>query len=317
LRLAFAAWAAVAAANAIAANYPTKPIRFIVPVAVGSASDMSARLIAGELSLYMGQQVIVDNRAGASGIIGYEAIAKAAPDGHTFGNATFSFITNPLVFLRLPYDPAKDFQPVVRLGSGANLMTVTPTLPVRSVQELIDLAKAQPGKLSYGTLGAGSSFTLSAELLKFMAGVQIVQVSYKGIQQAITDAIAGQVHMVCDDPPSILPHVRAGRLRAIAVTTLKRLPALSDIPTVAESGLPGFEVQPSSGYLMPARTPRDIVMRLNAEINKVLQIPAVAERFAVSSYQLAGGTPEQFAEHLRRETVKWAGVIKAAGIKPQ
>jgi tripartite-type tricarboxylate transporter receptor subunit TctC len=308
-------WAALTLSTA-AAEYPTKPVRLIMPGAVGSASDASARLIAAELSKYWGQQVVVDNRVGASGIIGYEAIAKAAPDGYTLGYATFTFITNPSVFSKLPYDAAKDFQPVVWASSGANLMTVTPALPVRSVRELIDYARVQPGKLSYGTGGAGSGMTLSFELFKFMSGTQIVQISYKGIPQAIIDVIGGQVHMACDDPPAILPHIRAGRLRAIGVTTLKRLPALPDIPAIAET-LPEFEMQPSSGYVLPARAPRDIVMRLNAEINKALLSPALTERFAMTSTLVGGGTPEQFAEHLRRETAKWAGVIKAAGIKPQ
>ena len=300
-----------------AADYPTKPVRLIVPAAVGNATDTGGRLIASELSKQMGQQVIVDNRPGASGIIGYEVIAKSAPDGYTFGSALFPFITNPLVYSKLPYDTARDFQPVVLSGFGANLMSVTPALPVRSVRELIEYARAQPGKLSYGTTGAGSAFTLAAELLKFMTGTQIVQVSYKGMQQAITDLIAGQIHLVFDDPPSALPHIRAGRLRAIGVTTLNRLPAAPDIPTIAEAGVPGYEMTPSSGYVLPARTPRDIVSRLNAEINKALRSPAASERAAANGLVIVGGTPEQFAEHLRRETVKYAGVIKAAGIKPQ
>jgi tripartite-type tricarboxylate transporter receptor subunit TctC len=300
-----------------AADYPSKPIRFIVPGAAGTALDISARLIALELGKNMAQPVIVENRAGASGIIGYEALAKATPDGYTFGSASFTFITNSIVFSKLPYDPAKDFQPVARLGSGANLMAVTLALPVRSVQDLIEYARAHPSKLSYGTTGAGASFTLSVELLKFMTGTQIVQVQYKAISQAISDVIVGQIHMVCDDPPSILPHIRDGRLRAIGVTTSRRLPAMPDIPTVAESGLPGYEMQPSSGYILPAGAPRSIVMRLNTEINKALVSPVVVEKFAATSYMVVGGTPQQFAEHLRSETVKWTRVIKAAGIKPQ
>jgi tripartite-type tricarboxylate transporter receptor subunit TctC len=300
-----------------AAEYPTKPIRLIVPFAAGSSPDIQARLIANELSKQMGQQVVVDNRGGANGIIGNEAIAKAPPDGYTFGYATLSFITNPIVFAKLPYDTAKDFQTVVMQSRTAFLLAVSPTLPVRSVRELIEHARAQPGKLSYGTAGAVGGQTLTLELFKFMTGTQIVQVSYKGIQQAITDTIAGQVQIVCDAMSSILPHIRAERLRAVGVTSLKRWPTVPEFPSIAESGVPGFEVLSSPGYILPARAPRDIVLRLNAEINKALKLPTVSEKFTANGVVIAGGTPEQFAEHLRSETVKWAGVIKAAGIKPQ
>ena len=301
----------------VAAEYPTKPIRLIVPSAAGGTPDIQARLIASELTKQMGQQVVVDNRGGASGIISYEVIAKAAPDGYTLGYAAFPFITNPLMFTKLPYDTAKDFQPLVRQIFGPNLLAVSPALPVKTVQALVDYARAQPGKLSYGSVGAGASQQLSIELLKKMTGTQIVQVTYKGMQQAITDVIAGQVHIVCENLPSILPHIRAERLRALGVTTLKRSSILPDIPTISESGVAGYEVAISSGYILPARTSRDIVLRLNTEINKALTSPSVAEKFAATSVVITGGTPEQFAEHLRRETAKWAGVIKTAGIKPQ
>ncbi len=313
--LSIAVLATVTAASA--AEYPSKPIRLIVPSAAGGTPDIQARLIASELSKQMGQQVVIDNRGGASGIIGYEMIARAAPDGYTLGYAAFPFITNPIMYVKLPYDTAKDFQPVVRQVSGTNVLTVTPALPVQSVRELVEYARAQPGKLSYGGIGGGGSQQLSIELFKSMTGTQIVQVSYKGMQQAITDTIAGQVHIVCDNAPSILPHIQAGRLRAIGVTGLKRIQAAPDIPTVAEAGVPGYEMAPSSGYVLPARTPRDIVLRMNAEINKALMSPAVSEKLVPAGFVIGGGTPEQFAEHLRRETAKWAGVIKTAGIKPQ
>jgi tripartite-type tricarboxylate transporter receptor subunit TctC len=310
-------WAALTMTTANAAEYPAKPIRLIVPSAAGGTPDINARLLATELTKQMGRQVVVDNRGGASGILGFEMIARAEPDGYTLGFAGFPFITNPLMYTKLPYDTARDFQPVVRLFSITNMMTLTPALPVRSVQELVEYARAQPGKLSYGSAGAGTSQQLSLELFKIMTGAQIVQVSYKGIQQATTDAIAGQVHIVCDNTPSILPHVRAGRLRAVGVTTLKRSTVAPDIPTIAEAGVPGYEMAPSSGYVLPARTPRDIVLRLNAEVNKALASPAVSERLAAAGTVIAGGTPAQFAEHLRRETEKWAKVIKTAGIQPQ
>jgi tripartite-type tricarboxylate transporter receptor subunit TctC len=316
-RVAVALLIAAIFSHAWAADYPAKPIRLIVPSAPGGTPDITSRLVAGELSKNMGQLVVVDNRAGAGGIIGYEAMAKAMPDGYTFGNATFSFITNPLVSAKLPFDTVKDFQPVVLGASNPTFMTVTLALPVHSVRELIEYARAQPGKLSYGSNGVTASNALAIELFKVMTGTQIVHVSYKGMQQAITDAIAGQIQMVCDTPLSILPHIRSGRLRLIGVTSLKRLPTHPDVPTIAEAGLPGFETVASAGYVLPARTPRNIVLRLNAEINKAFVSPLITEKFAASGLTVAGGTPEQFAEHLKRETAKWARVIKAAGITPQ
>ncbi len=297
--------------------YPSKPIRLIVPSAPGGQPDIVARLIANELGKQMGQQVAVDNRAGASNFIGLEMIAKAAPDGYTLGFAGFPVMTNPSVFAKLPYDTARDFQPVIHQHATANLLVVTPLLPVKSVQELIDYARAHPGKLSYGSAGAGTGPQLAMELFKFMTGTQIVQVSYKGIQQATTDAIGGQVHIVCDNLGSILPYVRSGKLRALGITTLKRSPTVPELPTLAEAGIPGYEMAPSAGYIVPARVPREIVMRLNAEINKALQSPTVTERFAAMGLMIVGGTPEHFAEHLRAETAKWGKVIKTAGIKPE
>jgi tripartite-type tricarboxylate transporter receptor subunit TctC len=302
---------------AAAVEYPTKPIRLIVPSAAGGNPDILGRLIASELSKQMGQQVVVDNRGGASGIIGFELIAKAVPDGYTFGMATFPIVTNPSAYAKLPYDTAKDFQPLVWQGSNGNFLTVAPGLPVRSIRELAEYARAQPGKLSYGSTGGGSSTQLSVELFKIMTGTQIVQVSYKGMQQAITDVIAGQVHIACENAVSILPHIRAGRLRALGYTMLKRSTSAPDIPTIAEAGLPGYEMAPFSGYMAPARTPREIVLRLNAEINKALITPAFSEIFVANGGVIGGGTPEQFAEIMRRGTEKWGKVIKTAGMKPQ
>ncbi|MGZ5092811.1 MAG: Bug family tripartite tricarboxylate transporter substrate binding protein [Burkholderiales bacterium] len=295
--------------------YPTKPIRLVVPSAAGGTPDIQARIIANELGKQTGQQVVVDNRAGASGIVGYEVIAKSAPDGYTLGYSAFTFITNSLTYSKLSYDAAKDFQPIIRQVSGTNIVSVTPALPVRSARELVELARAEPRKLSYGANGGGSSQQLSLELLKNMSGTQITQVYYKAIQQAIADTIGGQIQVVCDNSPSILPHVLSGRLRAIGVTGLNRIPAAPDIPTIAEQGFPGYEMAPSSGYMFPARTPREIVLRMNAELNKALQSPRFAETVVPSGSTVTGGTPEQFAEHIRRETLKWGAVIKAAGIK--
>jgi tripartite-type tricarboxylate transporter receptor subunit TctC len=305
------------AASTSAADYPVKPIRLIVPSGAGGTPDINARMLAAELTTQMGKQVVVDNRGGASGIMGYEAIARAEPDGYTLGFAGFPFVINPLMYKKLPYDTQKDFVPVIRKFQITNVITVNNGLPVRSVKDLVEYARANPGKLSFGSAGSGTSQQLAIELLKMMTGTQIVQITYRGIQQATTDVISGQVHIVCDNMASIMPHVRAGRLRSIAVTTLKRSTIAPDIPTVDESGVPGFEMAPSSGYVVPAGTPRAIVLRLNAEINKALKAPVLSEKFIAGGNVILGGTPEQFAEQVRTETAKWARVFKAAGLMPQ
>ena len=297
--------------------YPTKPIRLIVPSAAGGAPDIGARSLASELSKQMGQQVVVDNRPGASSIIGLEMIARAAPDGYTFGYISNAIATNPSMYSELPYDFTRDFQPIIHATSGLNLLAVTPSLPIRSVKELIELARAKPGTLSYGSAGNGTSPHLSMELFKSMTSTNIVQVSYKGAQQAITDVIGGQIHMVCEVISTILPHVRTGRVRALGVTSLKRLPLAPEVPTIDEAGIPGFEITNWSGYATPARVPRDIVLRLNAEINKAQLSPSGSKAIADRGATTEGGTPEQFAEHIRRETEKLGRLIKAAGIEPQ
>jgi tripartite-type tricarboxylate transporter receptor subunit TctC len=298
-----------------AQSYPDRPIRMIVPSAPGGLPDTQARLIANEIGKQMGQQVVVENRPGASGVIGFEAMAKATPDGYTIGYATFLIATNPTMIAKLPYDAEKDFQMVIHQVSALNLLAVTPSLPIRSVHELIDHARSNPGKLSFGSAGNGSSMHLAMELFMMMTGTQLVHVPYKAIQQAISDAIGGQMDVVCDNMGSILPHVKGGRLRGLGVTAPKRSPAAPDLPTIAEAGIPGYEITPWSGYVVPVRVPHDIVMRLNAEINQALASPTVSEKFAAMGSTPAGGTPEQFAEHVRMETAKWAQVIKQARIR--
>ena len=317
LPLAALAIALLASAGTGAQSYPSRPLRIIVPSAPGGLPDIQARLMATELVKQLGQTVIIDNRPGASFLIGFELMAKATPDGHSVGYASFPIATNPSMFVKLPYDFERDFRPVMHQVSALNILTVSPSLPIGSVQELISHARAHPDKLSYGISGFGASNHLSIELIKMMTGTRIVPVSYKAIQQAISEAIAGQIHVVCDNMGSILPHVKSGRMRALGVTSPKRAPAMPDLPTVAEQGLPGYEIMPWSGYVVPKQTPTSIVTRLNAEFNKALFSPAVSERLAAIGSTPVGGTPEQFAEHVRKETAKWAQVIKAAGIKPQ
>jgi tripartite-type tricarboxylate transporter receptor subunit TctC len=299
-----------------AQSYPTRPLRIILPSAPGGLPDIQARLMANELQKQLGQQVIVDNRPGGSFIIGFELMAKATPDGYTIGYASFPIATNPSMFVKLPYDFDRDFQSVMHQVSALNILAVSPSLPARTVQELIAHARANPEKLSYGISGFGASNHLSIELIKMMADVKLVPVSYKAIQQAITEASTGQIHVVCDNMGSILPHVKAGRMRGLGVTSPRRSPVLPDLPTVAEQGLPGYEIMPWSGYVVPKQTPAGIVKRLNAEFNKALFSPAVSARMEAIGSVPVGGTPEQFAEHVRRETAKWAKVIRASGIRP-
>jgi tripartite-type tricarboxylate transporter receptor subunit TctC len=301
--------------QAMAAEFPARPIRFIVPSAPGGTPDIISRVLATELSKQVGQQVVVDNRPGANGGIGMTIIAKAAPDGYTIGYAPVSALAiNPLL-AKLPYDSDKDLQMVTQLVFGMHLLTVTPSLAVKSVQELIDYAKANPDKLSYGSAGSGSSQHLSMELLKLMTGTQLVHVPFKAIQQATTELIGGRVHALFDNLASMVPHVRAGRVRGLGVTSLKRSPAVPDLPTISEAGVPGFEVTTWSGVITPAGVPKAVIAKLNAEINKALASTLMKENIAALGYELVGGTPEQFSEHVKKEVTKWADVIRRTGAK--
>ncbi len=297
--------------------YPAKPLRLIVPYAAGTGGDIAARSVANELVRQMGQQVVIELRPGANGIIGYEVLARAVPDGYTFGYVANGFSVNPFLYSTLPYDGARDFQPVIFATSGTYLLAVTPTQPIRSVKDLIDMARARPGMLSYGSAGTGGGLHVSMELFKYLSGTNIVPVSYKGSQQAITDVIAGQVQMVCDAMSSILPHVTSARVRAIGVTALKRAPALPEVPTIDEAGIPGYEFLSWTGYILPARAPREIMLRLNAEINKALSTPTLSKAISDRGGTVVGGTPEQFGKFIRSDIEKWGKIIKAAGIKPQ
>jgi tripartite-type tricarboxylate transporter receptor subunit TctC len=297
-----------------AADYPARPIRYIVPFASGTGPDVTARLLTTELSKQMGQQIVIDNRPGASGSIGTEMIVRAAPDGYTIGSGNIATLAiSPSVFAKLPYDPAKDLQMVVLTVFQPNLLAVTPSLPVRSVQDLIDYAKKNPGKLSFGGDNGGSPH-LSGELLKLMTGTQMLHVPYKSSQQAITDMIGGRLQLTFDNISSILPHVKAGRVRGLAVTGAKRSPAIPELPTIAEA-VPGFEVTPFGGVVAPAGVPKAIVAKLNAEINKALASPVLKQKFTELGYEVVGGTPEQFDAFVKKEVAKWADVVKRSGVK--
>ena len=309
---------ALSAAAAVAQPYPSKPIRLVVPFPAGGTTDILAREAGQRLSLSLGQSVVIDNRPGAAGNIGSELVAKSAPDGYTLLMATVStHAINPNLYARLPYDHIKDFAPVVLVAGVPNVLEVTPSLPVHSVADLIKLAKEKPGQINFASSGSGTSIHLSGELFKTMAGVDMTHVPYKGSAPAITDLIGGQVQVMFDNLPSSLPQIKAGKLRAIAVTSAQRAPALPDIPTIAESGLPGFEATSWFGIVAPAGTPPTIIARINADVNQWLQSPEAKEKLLAQGAVAAGGSPEQFAAYIHAETEKWARVVKASGAKAE
>lgn len=317
------AWAASAAATLFSvlsgtaiAQYPERPIRIIVPAGVGGGSDIGTRLVAAELTKQLGQNVVVENRAGASGILGTEAIVRAAADGYTLGQGNFNSLnTNRVLSAKLPYDPDRDLQAIMFAYMSRNILAVTRTLPVSSVKELIAYAKANPGKLLYASGGNGSSGHFSGALLGLMAGIEMTHVPYKASGPAITDLVAGQVHLMSDNVQSIGPHVKAGRLRGLAVTTANRTAAYPDLPTVAEAGVPGFEIAPWAGYIAPAGVPKPIIARLNVELNRALAVPTVRERLIEMGLEPRGGTPEEFARFVRSEVAKWSDVAKRADVR--
>jgi tripartite-type tricarboxylate transporter receptor subunit TctC len=306
----------IAAAAAAAEKYPARPIRLVVPFAPGGPSDTLGRLLAQKLTDSMGQPVVVDNRGSPGGIVGFEIASKAVPDGYTLLLGGGSGLTqNPSLYKKLPYDAMRDLAPISRLDSGPNLLCVHPSVQAKSVQELVALAKAKPGQINFASAGTGNR--LASELLKIQAGIDIVNVPYKGTGQAIIELVAGQVQMMMMNPIAALPQVKAGKLRGLAVTTLKRSSALPDTPTMAESGLPGFEVNSWHGFFAPMGTPAAIVTRLNAETLKILALPDVKERFVAAALEPAGTTPQELAAYVRSETDKWAKIIRQVGLKPE
>ena len=301
---------------ALAQDYPVKPIRFIAPNLPGGPTDILARIIAQKLSDGLGQPVVVENRAGAAGHIGTEVAAKSPPDGYTLlsGNiATFG--ANVSLYKRLGFDPVNDFAPVVLVATQPNILVVHPSLPVTSVKELIALARAHPGQLNYAGSGIGAVAHLAAELFKNDTATNIVHIAYKSAAPALTDLIAGQTQLMFATSLSVQPHLQSKRLRPLAVTTPQRARAFPELPTVAEAGVPGFEATTWHGVLVPAGTPATIVGKLNAEINRLLQLPDVRERLGNLGAEIVGGTPKEFAGHIQREIPRWAKVIKAAGIQ--
>jgi len=303
-------------ASAQAPAYPTKAIRLVVPFPPGGATDILARNVAQKLTETWGQSVVVDNRPGAGGNIGSELVAKSAPDGYTLEMGTVgTHAINASLYSKMPYDHVKDFAPIILVAGVPNVLVVNPSLPVNSVQELIAYAKANPGKLNFASSGPGTSIHLSGELFKVMAGVQMTHVPYKGSAPALQDLLGGQVQLMFDNLPPSLPQIKAGKLRPLAVTSLTRAPALPDIPTIAESGLPGFEASSWFGILAPTGTPPAIIAKVNAEVAKWLASPEGKEKLVAIGANGAGGSPEDFARHIQAETAKWAKVVKESGAK--
>lgn len=312
-----AAMSGLMVGSATAQQYPERPIRMIVPFAAGSATDTSARLYAAELSKQLGQQVIPDNRPGAGGAIGMQFLAKAAPDGYTIAYAGAGPLAiNRSISANLPYDVEKEIQAVSQAVSAPLMLAVSPTLPVKSVKELIALAKARPGQLSNGSAGTGTVGHLAGEYFKSMSGIDILHVPYKGGAQAATDVMSGFVQLMFDPASGVAPQVRSGRLRGLAVTGPTRAKAFPDLPTIAEAGVPGYEVTTWGGVIAPAGTPRPIVVKLSEEVGKAAKAPTLVERYAALGADPVTSTPEAFTAFIRNEYLKWAKVVKFAKITP-
>jgi len=298
-------------------TYPTKPIRIISIFAPGGGNDVICRLVAQQLTERLKQQVIVENRVGANGIVGSEAAARSAPDGYTFTLIPSGHTVNASMYKKLPFDSIRDFTPITLVGSGPLVLAVHPSLPAKNVKELIALAKARPGQLTYVSSGVGASGHLAGALFDSMTGTQMVHVPYKGMSLAVSDLMGGQVSMTFGTSLSVIPHVRTGRLRALATTGAQRSPALPDLPTIAESGLPGYEASLWYGFVGPARMPPEIVQRLNTEIAAILAQPDTREKLASQGVDARSTTPDEFARILTADVARWAKVVQKLGLQAE
>ena len=298
-----------------AQTFPTKPIRFVVPSSAGGGNDYLARLFGARITENWGQQVLVDLRPGAAGILGSEIVAKAPPDGHTILIVATGYGLNPSLYAKLPYDTIEDFARINLLAFSPNVLVVHPSLPVKSVKELIALAKSRPGELNYASSGAGTGGHLSIELMKYMSRIDMAHIPYKGAGDSTMAVVSGQVHMLMTAPGAAIPFIKAGRLRPLAVGSAKRVKALPEVPTMAEAALPGYEVDGFYGVLAPGKTPRPIVDRLYAEFDRILKLPDVIQQLEAQGFDPVSYTPEKFTEHVKKEMQKWPPVFKAAGIK--
>jgi tripartite-type tricarboxylate transporter receptor subunit TctC len=317
LRVGLTAFACVLAPTVAAQTFPSKPIRIIAPFPPASVADVLARPIAQKMNETWGQPVIVDNRTGAAGNVGSEAVAKAPPDGYTLLLGTIG--TNAInagLYSKMPYNVRTDFAPITLVASTYLLLVMHPSVPVRTVKEVIALARAQPGKLNFGSAGAGTTPHLSGEMFQFLTGVSMTHVTYRGSPQSAIDLIAGRLDLIFANGSAALPHIRTGRMRLIAISAARRDPALPDVPTIAET-VPGFEMTPWFGLFAPAGTPRDVVTRLNTETVRILALPDVKANYANLGMTAVSSTPEQFSAYVQEEIVRWAKVVKDAGISQQ
>jgi tripartite-type tricarboxylate transporter receptor subunit TctC len=315
IRLAAGLAMCVIAAAAAAQNYPHKTIRMIVPFPAGGPTDVIARMVGQKLTESTGQAVVIDNRGGSGGNIGADIVAKSAPDGYTLLMAIVSHAINPSLYSKLPYDPVKDFAPITRAGAATIVFVAAPALGVKSIKDLIALAKARPREINFGSPGSGTPHHLAGELLKTTAGIDLIHIPYKGAAPAVADLLGGQVNTVFVSLPAALPHIKAGKLVGLGVTSPGRSAVAPELPTFAEAGLGGYALENWYGALAPARTPRDVIMKLNFEIVKALQLAEVKERLASQGFETITSTPEEFAAYLKSEIVKWAKIVKASGAK--
>ena len=294
--------------------FPTRPVSLVIPFPAGGSTDLVGRIVAEKMSSLLGQQIVVDNRGGAGGNVGSAAVAKAEPDGYTILMGTVAtHAINPALYKKMPYDPVADFAPISLLVVVPNVLVVNPDFPAQNVQELIALAKEKPGELSYASSGNGTPLHLSGELFKSMAGVDIVHVPYKGAGPALIDVMGGHVPIMFDNLPSSTEHIKAGKLRGLAVTTAERAPSMPDLPTIAESGLPGYETYTWNALFAPAGTPPEVIAKLNEAAVAAVKDPAVQAKLADVGASVVGSTPEELGEHVKAEMAKWAPVVKASG----
>lgn len=300
-----------------AATYPSRPIRVVVPSSAAGAIDALARVIGPKISERWGKSLIIDNRPGAGGMIGYEIVAKAPPDGYTVLMVAGGYTLNPSLYAKVNYDPINDFERVSLVACAPNLLVVQASLNISSLNELIALARAKPDFLTYASSGIGTTSYLAAELMKVKTGTRMIHVPYKGAGLSNAAAIAGEVHFIFSSPHTMVPHVRSGRVRALAVTSARRLPLVPEVPTMAEAALPGFDVSSCYGVLLPARTPAAIVTKLNAEVVRALKLPEVHAQLEGLSFEVIGSSPQEYTRFAKDDLVRWAKELKAAGIRPE
>jgi tripartite-type tricarboxylate transporter receptor subunit TctC len=309
--------ASLTATTGVAQTYPSKPVRFVVPFVAGGPTDIQGRMLGEKLSQRLGQQFIIDNRGGAGGNIGMELTTKAPPDGYTIVIATVgTWAVNPHLY-KLPYDVTRDFAPIIQVSTSPGVLVVHPSVPVKSVKELIALAKAKPGKLDYGSSGVGGFGHISGALFSLMTKTEMVHIPYKSSAPSLIDLIAGQIQVLFNNAISTVPFIKSGQVRALAVTSIKRMPALAGLPTIDEAGVKGYDNSSWSAVAAPAGTPKEIIARLNSELSAILKSPEIQEKSAAVGAVIIGGTPEQFADYLKSEIAKFARVVKEAKISTQ